>query len=57
MKESEKGLKELKVLQPHRRNNNINQAYASELPGTKPPTKEYRWGDSCLVSYQWEERP
>lgn len=40
MEDLEKGLKELKGWQPHRMNNNINQP---ELPGTKPPTKEYTW--------------
>jgi hypothetical protein len=28
-------------LQPHRKNNNINQPEPSKLSGTKPPTKEY----------------
>jgi hypothetical protein len=28
-------------LQPHRKNNTINQTDTPELPGTKPPTKEY----------------
>jgi hypothetical protein len=27
----------------YRKNNNINQPDPSELPGTKPPTKEYTW--------------
>ena len=40
MEELEKGLKKLRGLQPHRRNNNMNQPVAPELPGTKPPTKE-----------------
>ena len=41
MKEKGEGLKELKGLQPHRKNNNINQPDPLELPGTKPLTKEY----------------
>jgi hypothetical protein len=45
MKELERGLKELKGLQPCRMNNNINQPEPSELAGTKPPTKEYTWRD------------
>jgi hypothetical protein len=48
MAELEEGLKELKSLQPYRKNNNINQPYpphthTPELPGTKPPIKEYTW--------------
>ena len=34
-------LKEMKGFEPHRKNNNINQADPPELPGTKPLTKEY----------------
>jgi hypothetical protein len=30
-------------LQPHRKNNNVNQPDPPELPRTKPPTKEYTW--------------
>jgi hypothetical protein len=41
MVELEKGLKELKGFASHRKNNNINQLDALELPGTKPLTKEY----------------
>ena len=45
MEELEKGLKELKGFATHRKNNNINQPEPPhpppELPGTKPPTKEY----------------
>jgi hypothetical protein len=37
----EKGLKELKWFATHWKNNNINQPDPPELPGTKPPTKEY----------------
>jgi hypothetical protein len=55
MQELEKELKEL----------NINQPDPPELPGTKPPTKEYTWRDpwlqhvaeDVLVVHQWEERP
>jgi hypothetical protein len=38
------GLKELKVLQPHRKNNHINQSEPPMLPVTKPTTKEYTVG-------------
>ena len=50
MEELKKGLKELKglKLQPHRKNNNINQPDPPELPRTKPPTKEYTWRDPWL---------
>ena len=48
MEELEKGLKELKVFAAHRKNNNINQPDLPELPGNKPPTKEYTWRDSWL---------
>jgi hypothetical protein len=30
-------------LQPHRKNNNINQPDPQDFLGTKPPTKEYTW--------------
>jgi hypothetical protein len=36
MEELEKGLKELRDLQSHRKNND-----SPEFPGAKPPTKEY----------------
>ena len=45
MEELEKVPKELRGLQPHRRNNNMNQPVPPELPGTKPPYKEYAWRD------------
>jgi ribosomal protein S17 len=45
MEKLEKGLKEVKELQPHRKNNHINQPDPTELPETKPPTKEYTWRD------------
>jgi hypothetical protein len=52
MKELEKGLKELKGLRNHRKNNNINQpdpTYTErELPGTKPSIKEYTWRNPWL---------
>ena len=41
MEELEKGPKELKGSEPHRRINNMNQPVPPELPGTKPPTKVY----------------
>jgi hypothetical protein len=43
-------------LQPHRKNNDINLPDPSELPGTKPPTKEYTWkdhGSSRICSRGW----
>jgi len=54
-------------LQPHKKNNTNK----SELPGTKPPPKEYTWTDPYvtyvtedayvtedgLVGPQWEEKP
>jgi hypothetical protein len=46
--EKEKILKELKGFETHRKNNNINQPDNSELPGTKPPSKEYTWRDPWL---------
>jgi hypothetical protein len=47
MEELEKGLKGLR-LTIHRKNNNINQP---ELPGTKPPTKEYAWREPWLQQH------
>jgi hypothetical protein len=41
MEEFEKGMKKVKEFATHRKNNNINQPEPTELPGTKPPTKEY----------------
>jgi hypothetical protein len=43
MQKLEKGLKELKGFEIHRKNNNINQPEPPELTGTKLPTKEYTW--------------
>ena len=49
IEELEKGLKELKGFATHRKNNNINQPDTyPDLPGTKPPTKEYTWRDPWL---------
>jgi hypothetical protein len=49
VKELEKGLKELKRVATHRKNNNINQPDPlPEFPGTKPPTKEYTWRNPWL---------
>ena len=48
MEELEKGLKELKGL-------TSNQTPLSpELPGTKPPTKEYTWRDPWLQPHMWQ---
>jgi hypothetical protein len=55
-------------LQPHRENKNINQPDPSDLPRTKPPTKEYIHmeghmapaayvAEDGIVRHQWEERP
>jgi hypothetical protein len=41
MEELEKGLKELKGLQTHRRKSNMKQPQPPELPGNRTPTKEY----------------
>ena len=43
MEELEKGPKEWKGLQPHRRNNNMNYPVPPEFPETKLPTKEFAW--------------
>ena len=50
MEELEKGLREVKRFATQKKNNNIN---ASELPGSKPLTKEYKggiYGSSSLCS-------
>jgi hypothetical protein len=36
------------VCNPYRKNNDINQPDFPELPGTKPPTKEYTRRDPWL---------
>jgi hypothetical protein len=38
----------LKGFATHIKNNNINHPDPSELPRTKPPTKEYSWRDPWL---------
>jgi hypothetical protein len=48
MEELEKGPKELKGLQPHRKYTKMNQPVPPELPQTKPPNKEYTWRDPWL---------
>jgi hypothetical protein len=48
MEELEKEPKGRKGFATHRKNNNINQPDPPELPGTKPPTKEYTWRDPWL---------
>jgi hypothetical protein len=35
-------------VQPHRKNNNINQPDSPDLPRNEPPTKEYTWRDPRL---------
>ena len=51
MEELEKGLKELKGFQPHRKNDNINQPDPELLPETKSPTKECTWRDPWLQQH------
>ena len=41
MGELEKGPKELKGFEGHRRNNNMSHPVLPELPGIKPSTKEH----------------
>jgi hypothetical protein len=53
MEELEKGLKNLKGLPPHRKNN-INQSDTPELSGNKPPTKEYTWRDPWLQPHMYQ---
>jgi hypothetical protein len=48
MEELEKSPEMLKGFEAHRRNNNMNQPVPPELPGTKPPTKEYICRDPWL---------
>ena len=51
-------------MQPHRKNNNINQPDPPELPGTKPPPKSTHGGthdayvaEDGLLGHQWEKEP
>jgi hypothetical protein len=44
----------LKGFATHRKNNNINQLEPLELPGTKPPTKEYTWRVPWLQPHMWQ---
>jgi hypothetical protein len=48
MEELQEGPKEVKELVTPKRNNNMNQPVPPELPGAKPPTKDYTWRDSSL---------
>jgi hypothetical protein len=48
VEELEKGRIELKGFSTNRKSNNINQPDSPELPGSKPPTKEYPWKDPSL---------
>ena len=41
-------------MQPHRKNNNINQPEPSELPGTKPSTTEYTWRDFWFQLHMYQ---
>jgi len=40
-------------LKSHRKNNNISKPDTPELPGTKPPTKEYTWRDPWQRMALW----
>jgi hypothetical protein len=51
VEEIDKGPKKLGGLQPHTKNKNINQSEALDLPGTKPPTKEYTWKDQPHMNH------
>jgi hypothetical protein len=51
MKELGGGLKELKRIATHRKNNNISQLDTLGFPETKPPTREYTWRDLCFQLY------
>jgi hypothetical protein len=51
MEEFEKELKEPKGFETYRKNKNINQQDHPEIPGTKPPTKEYTWRNQCFQSH------
>jgi hypothetical protein len=58
MEEIEKRLKELKGFATHWKDNSINQPKPPELPGTKPPTKEYTYvAEDGLVWHQLEKMP
>jgi hypothetical protein len=48
MKELEKGPKELKGFAAPKEEQQYEPPNISELPGTKPPTKEYTWRDSWV---------
>jgi hypothetical protein len=42
------------TFQSHGRSNSINQPDPSEIPGTRPPTKDYTWRDPCLWPNMWQ---
>jgi hypothetical protein len=48
MEELEKGLKELKEFATPQEEQQYQPTRTPELPGTKPPTKEYTWSDRWL---------
>ena len=48
MEELQEGPKEVKELVTPKRNNDMNQPVPPEIPGAKPPTKDYTWRDSSL---------
>ena len=50
MEELEKGLKEVKGFATLSERQ-YQQPDSPELPGTKPPTKEYTWRDSWLLTF------
>ena len=45
MEESEKGLRELKGFATYKRTKISTNQTPPELPGTKPPPKEYTWSN------------
>jgi hypothetical protein len=53
MNELEEGLKKMNGFATYRKNN-ISQPDLPELPGTKPPTKEYTWRDPWLQLHMWQ---
>jgi len=49
--ELEKGLKELNRFATPQEEQKYQPTRPPELPGTKPPTKEYTWGGGWLYSH------
>jgi hypothetical protein len=57
MEELEKGLKELRCLQPHGGSNSVNRPDPPKLLGTGPPTKEYTWKAPLDWPHMWQKMP